>query len=207
MIKSHLLWNYDNDLRRDDLTSWTSSLLFALKRAIFARQRGDSDINICMVDTRKGALSGTTFYNAKTLLEIYEIPSEDKLQHRFYTAEYLTLGSVKLNETNSHVVLLEHLIRDGLYNLAPHLRAREGLCIPVNDIRMGKLFRQPSELSTKDIENAKSLARNMSGTLYLAFLIALLSLQKRKEDDDLFVEVIIEACFGMWFVARIHNHC
>jgi hypothetical protein len=163
-------------------------LLFALKRSIYARECGDSDINICMVDTWKTGLSGTTkFYNAATLLEIYEVPSEDKLQHHYYTAEYLTIGSVKLNETNSHVVLLENMIRDGLYNLAPHL----------SDIRMGEMFRQPSVLSAQDIENAKSLARNMSGTLYLAFFIALLSLQKREADDGLFIEVIIEAYLGM----------
>jgi hypothetical protein len=195
MIKSHLRWNYGP---RDDLTSWTSSLLFALKRSIYARECGDSDINICMVDTWKTGLSGTTtFYNAATLLEIYEVPSEDKLQHHYYTAEYLTIGSVKLNETNSHVVLLENMIRDGLYNLAPHLSDRKGLWIPVNDIRMGEMFRQPSVLSAQDIENAKSLARNMSGTLYLAFFIALLSLQKREADDGLFIEVIIEAYLGM----------
>jgi hypothetical protein len=75
-----------------------------------------------MVDTWKtGLLGTTTFYNATTLVEVYEVPSEDKLQHYYYTAEYLTLGSVKLNEINSHAVPLEHLIRDGLFNLAPHL--------------------------------------------------------------------------------------
>ena|ERR1700727_214473 len=106
----------------DDLTSWICSLLFALKRLIYARESGDSDINICMVDTWKAGLLGTTtFYNAATLREVYEVLSEDKPQHHYYTAEYLTLGSVKLNEINSHAVPLEHLIRGGLFNLAPHL--------------------------------------------------------------------------------------
>jgi hypothetical protein len=195
MIKDHLLWNYGPT---DDLTSWTRSLLFALKRAIYAKERGDSDINICMVDTWKTGLSGTTtFYNAATLLEIYEVPSEDKLKHHYYTAEYLTIGSVKLNETNSHVVVLEDLTRDGLYNLAPHLWDKKGLWIPVNDIRIGEIFRQPRALSVQDIENAKSLGRNMSETLSLAFFVALLSLQKREADDSLFVEAITEAYLGM----------
>jgi hypothetical protein len=106
----------------DDLISWTRSLLFALKRLIYAKERGDSDINICMVDTWKtGLLGTTTFYNAATLLEVYEVPSKDKLQHHYYTAEYLTLGSVKLNDINLHALPLEHLISDGLFNLAPHL--------------------------------------------------------------------------------------
>jgi hypothetical protein len=75
-----------------------------------------------MVDTSKtGLLGTTTFYNAATLLEVYEVPSEDKLQHHYYTAEYLTLSFVELNEINSYAVPLEHLIRDGLFNLTPHL--------------------------------------------------------------------------------------
>lgn len=194
MIISHLKWSYGPT---DNLTSWTSSLLFALKRSIYAKERGDSDIKICMVDTWKsGLLSTATFYKAATLLEIYEVPSEHKLQHHYYTAEYLTIGSVKLNEVNSRVLTLESLIRDGLYHLAPHLRDREGLWIPVNDIRMGEIFRRPSALSTQDIKIAKRLASNMSASLYLAFFIALFSLQKREADDCLFVESITEAYIG-----------
>jgi hypothetical protein len=45
--------------------------------------------------------------------EVCEVPGEDKLQHHYYTTEYLTLGSVKLNEINSYAVPLGHLIRIG----------------------------------------------------------------------------------------------
>jgi hypothetical protein len=56
-----------------------------MKRAIYAGESGDSDINICMVDTWKTGLSGTTsFYNAATLLEIYQVSSEGKLEHQEY---------------------------------------------------------------------------------------------------------------------------
>jgi len=51
-----------------------------LKWSICARESGISDINICMGDPGKTGLSGTTtVYNAAAVLEIYEVPSEDKL--------------------------------------------------------------------------------------------------------------------------------
>lgn len=103
---------------------------------------------------------------------------------------------MKLNEVNSRVLTLESLIRDGLYHLAPHLINREGLWIPVNDIRMGEIFRRPTAWSTQDIKIAKRLASNMLASLYLAFFIALFSLQKREADDCLFVESITKAYLG-----------
>lgn len=150
-----------------------------------------------MVDTWKTGISGNiTFYNAAALLEIYEVPNEGHLQHGYYTAEFLTIGSVRLGDANSHVVPFKQLTRDGLYSLAPHLWKRGGLWIPVNDIRTGDLYKQPTTVTVKNVETAKTLAHHMSGALYLAFLIALLSLQKRETEGGAFAGAITEAYRG-----------
>ncbi|RQM04914.1 hypothetical protein DH86_00002712, partial [Scytalidium sp. 3C] len=77
--------------------------------------------------------------------------------------------------------------------MAPHLWKRGGLWIPVNDIRTGDLYKQPTTVTVKNVETAKTLAHHMSGALYLAFLIALLSLQKRETEGGAFAGAITEA--------------
>jgi hypothetical protein len=71
------------------------------------------------VDPRK--MAKITFYHSSFLQKIYTLPDEGKLQHKYYTVEYLAVGAVKLNECNSHVMLFHNLVRDGLYKLFPHL--------------------------------------------------------------------------------------
>lgn len=66
-------------------------------------------------------MTETAFYHAETLLKIYEIPDERKLQHNFYTAEYFTVGAVNMNACNSDVILFHDLVKDGLFRLIPYI--------------------------------------------------------------------------------------
>jgi hypothetical protein len=89
-----------------------------------------------MVDTWK--MAETKFHHAETLLQIYDVPDKGKLQHMYYTGEYLTFGTVKMNTHNSDVVLFCDLVKDGLFKLIPYLEDQSetpGLCIPVRRIR------------------------------------------------------------------------
>lgn len=186
MLEMHLLWR--NDVH-DDFVSWTSSLLFALQRAIYAVKMGDKDsnISICILDTWK--MGTEMFYHAETLLGLYSVPNEGKLQHRYYTAEFLSIGTLNLSPGHgSDVVSFSEMVDFGLYDLVPHLRPACGkaqLWIPVSNIR-AMYFTIPTPISEQDIHIATRLAQFMCPSLVLPFFTNLLSLQKRNAEDELF---------------------
>jgi hypothetical protein len=165
MLKMHLLWR--NGVHNDfvsNFVSWTSSLLFALQRAIYAVKKGDKDskISICILDTWK--MDTKMFYHAETLLSLYSVPDDGKLQHRYYTAEFLSIGTLKLSPGHgSDVVSFSKMVESGLYDLVPHLRPGCGkaqLCIPVPNIR-AMYFNIPTPISEQDFNVATRLARSM----------------------------------------------
>jgi hypothetical protein len=185
MLKMHLRWRKDYD---SDFVSWTSSLLFALQRAIYAVQKGDNPANvlICILDTWK--MGAETFYHAESLLDLYSVPNEGKLRHHYYTAEFLSKGALNLSPGHSSdVVSFSNMVDSGLYNLVPHLRpgCEPQLCIPVSNIR-ATYFNIPTQISEQDIQIASRLAQFMCTYLELPFFTNLLSLQKRDAEDELF---------------------
>lgn len=188
MLEKHLLWK--NDIH-DDFVSWTSSLLFALQRAIYAVRPGEKayNVSICILDTWK--MGTEMFYHAETLLGLYSVPDEDKLQHRYYTAEFLSIGTLKLSPGHgSDIVSFSEMEESGLYDLVPHLRPGCGkaqLWIPVSNIR-AMYFNMPTPISEQDIQVATRLAQFMCPSLVLPFFTNLLSLQKRDAEDELFKE-------------------
>lgn len=185
-LETHLRWRKDDG---DNFISWTSSLLFALQRAIYANQCRDTNITICMIDTWK--MGDKSFFHAETLLKIFLMQDEGKLRHKYYTAEFLLVEEVALSPGhNSCTVSFLELVRSGLYELVPHLRPQDNvaeLCKAVSNIRE-HYFNTPTPLSKQDIEVANSLARSMCTSLALPFFTNLLSLQKRDPDDVLFID-------------------
>ncbi len=187
MLKAHLLWWYDD---KTDFVSWTSSLLFALQRAIYAHAhpQGGTNITICMIDTSN--MGAETFYHAETLLKLYSIPDEGKLQHHYYTAEFLSTGALTLSPGyGSDAVSFSKLVDFGLYDLVPHLRPGSGkalLYIAVSDIR-AMYFKQATPISEQNIQIATLLAQSVCTSLTLPFFTSLLSLQKRDPEDKLFI--------------------
>jgi hypothetical protein len=185
-LTTHLLWCYDND---NNFVSWTSSLLFALQRAIYAVSSGKKacNVSICILDTSK--IGTETFYHAETLLGLYSVCNAGKLLHRYYTAEFLSIGTLNLSPGHdSDVVSFSKMEESGLYDLVPHLRSgygKAGLCIPVRNIR-AMYFNIPTPISQEDIQVAKRLAQFMCPSLVLPFFTNLLSLQKRDTEDELF---------------------
>ena len=196
MLKKHLGWTYDN---YDDFTSWTSSLLYALQRAVYAHRCRDHSIHVCMIDTWK--VHGFTFYHAEELLTIYEAPEEFKYPFQDYSVEYLTVGELTLNAANSHSVSFTGLISGELYTLVPHLRAsdisqRSGrLWIPFSDMRKGWPFSVPTEINENDLRLARSMTRDVCLSLRLVLFINLLSLQKRSPKEELFLDYVAENFF------------
>lgn len=129
------------------------------------------------------------FYHAETFLGLYSVPNKDKLQHRYYTAEFLSMGTLKLSPGHdSDVVSFSKMVESGLYDLVPHLRPGCGkaqLWIPVSDMR-AIYFHIPTPISGQDINVATRLAQSMCPSLVLPFFTNLLSLQKRDAEDELF---------------------
>lgn len=186
MLTTHLQWCYDND---DNFVSWTSSLLYALQRAIYAVQKRDDalSVRICILDTWK--MGTEMFYHAETLLGLYSVPDKGKLLHRYYTAEFLSFGALNLSPGHgSDIVSFSKMVEFGLYDLVPHLRPGCGkaqLWIPVSNIRE-MYFNVPTPISEQDIHVATRLAQFACPSLVLPFFTNLLSLQKRDAEDELF---------------------
>jgi hypothetical protein len=199
MLKKHLQWCYDD---KNDFVSWTSSLLYALQRAIYAIKNGDTDVHICMVDTWK--MSEQTFYHAETLLKLYKIPDEGpRLVHRYYAAEFLTTGQLTLSQGhNSDEVPFVSLANSGLYDLVPHLSrydtpGKSGhLFHAVSNMRREN-FISATPISPKDVQLATLLAQKMCLSFVIPFFTNLLSLQKRNSDDEQFMAGI-EALLSKW---------
>ncbi|KAF9699766.1 hypothetical protein EKO04_002224 [Ascochyta lentis] len=124
MLKNHCLWLNSRD---DNLTSWTSSFLFAIQLAIY-RQFGDwgkpspSSIQIHVLDTRK--LPRGTFISAVPLLQTYGI-CHQKLVHDYCHDEYLSQGNVVVPDGAMAMITYQSLIDDGLHELYPAFAEEE----------------------------------------------------------------------------------
>ncbi|KAF5591993.1 uncharacterized protein FSUBG_10297 [Fusarium subglutinans] len=107
---------------RDNLVSWTSSLMNAIQYAIWRSHVGHtptSDVRICAVDTRK--FPRGQFARDALLLLSYAHPKSDwfRLKNReFDNGEYISQGTIN-HAGRSVVFSLEDLVAFGLYELYP----------------------------------------------------------------------------------------
>lgn len=144
-LEQHLTWNTGHS---SEFTSWTSSLLCALRHALrkrYHRDEPEQDIYIAVLDTSNFALP---VWAAAALHDAYGIqprpPSVAKpwvdLKRHYYLAEYLVRGGVSADRTPFRVASLKQLREAGLHELLPELfekdnRARENLARAIRDDR------------------------------------------------------------------------
>lgn len=138
MLYKHLKWfTFDDPKAPGNLTSWTSSLLYAIQYAIYRCHKDaldPSDVNICVVDTTKfprgqfardahlisELMSDTT--GMSHISKFFRFRLENK---RYYNGEFLSQGLVR-HTGRSCTVSLDRLIQTGLYDLYPELDDAEG---------------------------------------------------------------------------------
>jgi len=182
MLSDHILWKNRFD---DNLTSWTSSLLYALQ---LARHRNALDrrkftyagnINICVVDTRK--FNRKTFLPAPTLLAAYSVPSYGKLTHGYSEGEFLSQGILDIRG-KSKVESFENLLSRNLMDVFPPDLPEHKLWYAVQDYRRTWVEDKPIEEA--ELKAALSLASHcFNGKFYLAMVTMFLALKPRSLKD------------------------
>jgi hypothetical protein len=120
MLEGHLLWNYRIS---SEFSSWSSSLLWVLQHAVRKHfHKGERHVTLFLLEPRK--LLKPNIYPARTLLEVYNVKSEDKLMHEYYNAEYLAHGAIESGSEHPRslrAVSLEVLLSCGLFTAFPEL--------------------------------------------------------------------------------------
>lgn len=130
MLGRRFLWH---DRRKDEMLSWTSSLLFALVHATGRLAKGQEDIVIHVIDTTQVTTKDgkpVDFHFAPDLLRLLDIkgwygwkPLErNNLTRPWYTHEWVTHNVVKSPRKHSWEADIKDLLDKGLYTLLPHLR-------------------------------------------------------------------------------------
>jgi hypothetical protein len=179
---------------RDNLVSWTSSLLFAVQYAIWRFPRGRysaSGIHICAVDTRN--FPREHFARDLWLLKEYRanaaqlgggeerffdfrLKSED-----YYNGEYLSQGVLN-HEDRSCIVSLEQLINAGLYELYPEFDDQEGSEKWAKRVReLRQIWSAEHTTTDREIELALKIGRECFTQFEpLAIACMLLSFKNRK---------------------------
>lgn len=128
-LQRHLRWNHDLN-QRDNLVSWTSSLLVAGQYAIYRHKSSKDasrmdDINIMIVDTE--LLPPGSFLRDLDLIEQF-LDHDAELEKlyqwrtgRLYFGEFLSQGLLSVRG-KCCVVSVQALIEHGLFKLQPELQ-------------------------------------------------------------------------------------
>ncbi|KAI4907235.1 hypothetical protein J4E90_009737 [Alternaria incomplexa] len=175
----------------DNLTSWTSSLLFAIQYALYRRQCGQgnaSEYKICAADTRK--FPQGQFARDIWLIQKYESDGVGQAQDFFnfrlkfvdyYNGEYLSQGAVSIAD-RSCVTSLKQLEEAGLFKLYPEFEDATGRTLWAR--RVLELRRDWSEergTGKKEIKLALQVARTCFPQLAsVDVATALLTFRNRK---------------------------
>ncbi|KAF4630259.1 hypothetical protein G7Y89_g7874 [Cudoniella acicularis] len=144
-------------------------------------ESNNTNIHICMIDTWHTPSS--EFYHAATLVRLFKVPDSGKLQHRFFTAEYLTIGDLHLNEGNSYTIPFSAIIAPKVKQSIPEL-AKEGgkLWLPVAHMRECN-FLHAVPISKGEIELAMKVVADVCVSLKRALFVNLLLFRKGKMVD------------------------
>ena len=124
-----ILWNIR---KADQFSSYTTSLLFAFVHALGRKIRGETDIYISIIDTRKAKRTDekpAEFYYVPELQRILDIADwkgwgdmqKCKLSAPWYTHEYVAHGVLALTPSIYRMVPLGDFINHGLLSFVPAL--------------------------------------------------------------------------------------
>ncbi|KAL6695679.1 hypothetical protein J3F84DRAFT_341301 [Trichoderma pleuroticola] len=131
MVNGHLQWS--TTVTKDNLVSWTSSLLYALVYVFYLHAKVRDiqtfdQIHVCVIDTSefpKGVflrdldlIRAYRSFNAQ-LYRFEELRCDrkrPKFGSNYYFGEYLSQGALKI-EGRCHIVSAQKIIDQGLYNI------------------------------------------------------------------------------------------
>jgi len=206
MLNEHLRWMEGFD---DNLTSWTSSLLFAIVYifSLHANSRDSStfdNIFLCIVDTT-GFPKGV-FLRDIDLISAYRsfntglqsLENLRSMKHRqysgsYYFGEYLSQGALKI-EDKCQIVSAQEIIDEGLYNLQPRfnefakweIREKPRWAEPVIELR--QLFYQEATkqqgIRMEEQEAAINIAQLFDRRWRLPVAANLIALVPRRRRDS-----------------------
>ncbi|KAF9628961.1 putative threonyl alanyl trna synthetase sad protein [Lasiodiplodia theobromae] len=189
MIEKHLMWDTTH---RSEFTSWTSSLLCALRHAmrkLYYWSEHESRVFIAVLDTSNFAIP---VWAATALFDAYGIRRlERKLERHYYLGEYLVRGGISSANTDFRVASLQKLRMEGLHEFLPelfgsqHERERGDLACAIRDDRDG-LCRPgavPKTLKRSHIRLSTQLgecfaAQGRDSAFVSAVAVALLAMRK-----------------------------
>lgn len=129
-ISDHLWWKGDPH-RRDNLVSWTSSLLFACQYIVYRRLHNRDRSSF---DTMKLTIIDTTLFPRTTFLRDVDLIRAFQSYHvdlsrleklrtgKFYNGEYLSQGSLQINKKCASISI-QDMINNGLFDLQPRFAA------------------------------------------------------------------------------------
>lgn len=195
MLKAHFQWQY---FEGDRYVSWTNSILYALQFAVRKTRKisekllvsDEDDLRICVLDT---SLIGDTsrFIRASELLSSYMIEDNRKLPHKYFTTEYILYGGLNI-EGSSRTVSLSELRGEGLFDLIPELDDEDKkpqLWLRVDELRRS-IARTNCPVSVHEGSLALWIAFLFGGAFTMPVMIALLSVRRRKLDDERFLRIV-----------------
>ncbi|KAF5975344.1 hypothetical protein FBULB1_7405 [Fusarium bulbicola] len=154
---------------KDNLVSWSSSFISAIQYAIWRSRVGNtpaSDINICMVDTRK--FPQGQFARDKWLLKAYASRTSNPLYAEYFQrrlanteydiGEYFSQGTIDHGHRSS-VFSLKDLVSAGLYYLYPEFAYPYGRPQWTNRVRdLRCQWREEAEPEHSDMKYAVRVA-------------------------------------------------
>ncbi|KAF3922594.1 hypothetical protein AA313_de0204755 [Arthrobotrys entomopaga] len=191
MLCDHIKWLNRAD---DNLTSWTSSLLYAVQLAQYRKKKdfklptNARNIYICVIDTRK--FDRKTFLPAPDLLAAFSIPSEGKLTHSWSEGEYLSQGIVDIRG-KSKVVTFQELLSYNLMDVFPPDIPENLLWYAVRDYR--RTFREDIDIENAELKATLDMAFHCFGSeFYLAMVAMFLALKPRSVTDKQLMKIIYD---------------
>lgn len=156
---------------RDNLMSWSSSLLFVIQYAIWRSHRGDcaqDEVKICAIDTRK--FPRGQFARDMSLLRFYRQTSAlDEKQQSFFdfrlknagydNGEYLSQGAV-YHAGKSCVFSLGQLVSAGLHDLYPEFAEPDAKRLWTKRVQnLRSVWSAEYNTTRADVETALRMAR------------------------------------------------
>lgn len=225
MLGKHLIWD---DQQCDEFLSYSKEPLFLVIHALNRYHEKQGEVTIQFLDRRRATDfegKAAAFYQGLDLYEAFEVPkwngwkgqSIQKLHPRKFTQEYLTHGTIRVNDSRIKPVLVEKLIEDGLYDIFPAFKVstddkRAGLYTgqvacriigyPPGNVKIQRYRRIYSynqcrknvPFTTAFLDRVQKLTRNFmtnpSEEPLLHIFLCFLTFHKRPREDKVFLDWI-----------------
>lgn len=235
ILGHHLIWT---DAPSDEFLSYSKDPLFLVVHALNRFHTGQQDVTIQFLDRRQVknvAGDQADFYPALELYQAFEIigwqgwssPNRISLRPRKFTREYLTHGTLTIEDTRFVQAPIEQLIRDGLFEIFPEFdvpRQHKRCGLYTGQVVFRRVGYPPDPDSRNDghiypydrclrqvpftvefLQKVQKLTRNFMShegntalqEPHLHIFICFLTFQKRQSNDPVFIKWIKQHYTGI----------